>query len=150
MDLNQISQRARRVNQRLIQDLLIDEILENGEQIITLVRDRWIKGKRPDGTIIGEYRDPFYREQKLLQNPIAGGNVDLILTGALSFDLTVFPTSGGDFNIFSKDEKALSIADKYGLDVYGLSPDEELRVMNEALSRVNFKLINFVQLGISL
>ncbi len=150
MDLNQINQRAKRVNQSLIEGLLKAEILKNKEEIVDLVRNRWKRGKRPDGAIIGEYASFLYQRQKLAQNPLAGGTVDLILTGALSGDLTVFPLAGGNFSIFSKDEKAISIADKYGLDVYGLTKEEEEMILNVAFNRINMKLINFVEFGTAL
>lgn len=64
-------------------------------------------------------------------NPGADGNVDLILTGALNEGLTLFPASSG-FTIFSKDNKAVAIANKYGLDVYAITSEEEQMVLNEA------------------
>lgn len=147
MDLNQINQRAKLINQRLIEGLLEKEILNNKEEIVELVRDRWKRGKRPDGSIIGEYASFFYQQEKLRQNPLAGGKVDLFLTGALSGDLTVFPLTGGNFSIFSSDEKAINIAQKYGLDVYGLTHEEETMFLSIAFDRINIRLINFVQIG---
>jgi hypothetical protein len=80
-------------------------------------------------------------------NSLAGGNVDLTLTGALNKGLDIFPLSGDNFNIFSKDEKARSIAEKYGLDVYGLTKEEEEIVVDLTINRVNVALINFIQTG---
>ncbi len=150
MDLNLVNQRAKRVNRTLIENLLKEEILKNKDEIVALVKDRWLRGKRPDGAIIGDYQSFAYQQQKLRQNPLAGGTVDLILTGALSGDLTIFPLAGGNFSIFSEDEKAINIAQKYGLDVYGLTKEEEEMVLNIAFVRINMDLINFVQQGIAI
>lgn len=151
MDLNLVNQRAKRVNRTLIENLLKEEILKNKDEIVALVKDRWTRGKRPDGTLIGkddlEYKSFAYQQEKLRQNPLAGGNVDLILTGALSGDLTIFPLAGGNFSIFSSDEKAVNIAQKYGIDVYGLTKEEEIMVLGIAFTRINVSLINFVQTG---
>lgn len=147
MDLNQVNERAKQINQALVSRLFKREILNNKEEIVTLVRERWLRGKKPDGSIIGEYRSFAYQQEKLRMNSLAGGNVDLTLTGALNKGLDIFPLSGDNFNIFSKDEKARSIAEKYGLDVYGLTKEEEEIVVDLTINRVNVALINFIQTG---
>ncbi|MGR3218462.1 MAG: hypothetical protein ACUZ8H_01410 [Candidatus Anammoxibacter sp.] len=147
MDLDLISRRAKRINEGLIAKLFEKEILTNKNEIVELVKQRWLRGKRPSGQIIGEYKFFSYQRQKVAQNPLAGGTVDLILTGALRDGLTIFPSLGGNFNIFSTDEKAILIADTYGLDVYGLTPEEERAVIDLALARVNIRLSNFVMSG---
>ena len=43
-------------------------------------------------------------------------------------------------------KKAVSIAEKYGLDVYGLTKQEEREVMFEASNRVFIELVEFVGL----
>lgn len=156
MDLNQISQRAKRVNQSLIEKLLKEEILKNKEEILDIIKNRWEHGEVHEDSdslfkpLIGIYESEKYRQEKLILNPKAGGNVDLILTGDLKGGLTIFPLRGGNFSIFSKDDKALMIADKYGIDVYGLSIKEEEMVLEVAFAEINIKLMNFIQLGISL
>lgn len=120
--LNPILARARQVNP----SLKIEEIiLERKDEIVQKVREQWKKGLRPDGSIIGVYRSSDYRQQKLAQNPEAGGNVDLILTGALNRALTLNKILEATFTIFSNDSKAVMIAEKYGLDVYGLNAEEK-------------------------
>ncbi|MCP4984855.1 MAG: hypothetical protein GY928_01960 [Colwellia sp.] len=104
-------------------------------------------GKRPNGSLIGEYRSFAYRQEKIRQNPIAGGNVDLTLTGALNRELDIFPISGDNYSIFSNDEKAISIAEKYGLDVYGLTVEEEQVVIDLVSAKVNVILSNFISTG---
>lgn len=109
-------------------------ILSQKEEIVSLVRDRWQRGVRPDGTIIGVYRSIEYQQYKAAKNPEAGGNVDLILTGDLSFGLTLNKVMNVGYTIFSTDEKANMIADKYGLDVFGLT-DEEMDLLNEEITK---------------
>ena len=121
-------------------------MLNNADEIVDIVRQRWKQGKRPDGSIIGEYRNFAYAMLKQQQNPLANGNVDLILDGGLNKNLVVNHLHGSLFNIFSTDNKAVSIAEKYGLDVYGLSADEEIEVINEAIKRVYDKSFEFINL----
>jgi len=116
--LKEILKRQKKVNLPERMDLLI---LDRKELIIKKVLGQWKKGLRPDGSIIGTYRSFAYQREKFAQNPEAGGNVDLILTGALSKGLTINKVLESTFTIFSTDSKAVGIAEKYGLDVYGIN-----------------------------
>lgn len=149
MDLSQlehIQKKLNQINESKVEQLLKDEILNNSDEIVNLVRQRWKQGLRPDGKIIGRYRNFAYEMEKRQRNPLASGNVDLIDTGALNRALVVNYLGNSLFTIFSTDNKAVSIADKYGLDVYGLSPEEEQEVLYEAANRVQITLFEFVGL----
>lgn len=125
----------------MILSLLDVEIIKNKKEIVNVVRERWKQGLRPSGGIIGTYRSFLYQREKIQQNPLAGGNVDLILTGALEKGLDIFKHGNGLYTIFSTDSKAVDIASKYGLDVYGLTKDEQIMFVSEALLRVNYKIV---------
>ena len=84
--------------------------------------------------------------EKRQSNPLAGGNVDLIDTGALNKALVINYINGSLFTIFSTDDKAQDIASKYGLDVYGLTKEEETEVLMIAMSRIYKNLFQFVGL----
>lgn len=149
MDLNQLKQiqgKLKQVNQSKVEEFFKQEILENSDDIVDLVRQRWKIGKRPDGSDIGTYRSFAYEMEKRQRNPLAGGKVDLIDTGDLNRKLIVNHLTGSIFNIFSTDNKAVKIAEKYGLDVYGLSKEERKDVLIEAASRTNKRIIDFVGL----
>lgn len=62
-------------------------------------------GITPDGSPIGFYRSEKYRLFKLQLNPIAGGRVDWILTGATKDALRIVPLGNGKFKVESTDEK---------------------------------------------
>lgn len=149
MDLNQLKQlqtKLRQLNKVKIEQFFKEELLNNSDEIVELVRSRWKRGLRPDGNIIGEYRSFAYEMEKRQRNPLAGGNVDLIDTGDLNKHLVVNHLRDSLFNIFSTDEKAVSIAEKYGLDVYGLSKEEEIEVLNEAGERTYKRCEQFLGL----
>lgn len=79
-------------------------------------------GERPDGRLIGMYRDPFYATEKYYLNPLAKGNVDLILTG--SFTNKLFVKQYGKGYLFdSTDVKTGNLLGKYGLDIMGLNQE---------------------------
>ena len=137
--LNQILNRARNQNLTVEVEKLI---LENAEQIIQKVREQWKKGERPDGSIIGTYRSFAYQREKLAQNPEAGGNVDLILTGALNRGLTLNKVFDATFTIFSTDSKAVMIAQKYGLDVYGLNEKDKQAFLDMVSAQAFMTIFN--------
>lgn len=122
------------------------ELLENGKKIVNLVRSRWEQGKRPDGSDIGEYKNFSYEMMKRQMNPKAGGKVDLMLEGDLESGLELNYLRGSFFNIFSSDKKAVSITERYGLEVFGLSVDELKMVLMEAKNNVFIKLYQFALL----
>lgn len=77
-------------------------------------------------------------QEKLRRNPLARGNVDLIDTGDLSKALTINKIMNSVFTIFSTDQKAVMIANKYGLDVYGLNDKEkEMFIENSIVMAIN-------------
>lgn len=124
--------------------MLKQEILENQKEIVEKVRTRWKHGLRPDSSIIGEYSSFAYEQEKRQSNPLAGGNVDLIDTHDLEKGLVVNALSGSLFSIFSTDEKATLIAQKYNLDVFGLTPQEKIQVLDLAAERIHKKLFDFI------
>lgn len=143
MDLNRLKKlesKLKKINHSYVEDLFKKEILSNQKQIVGLVRSRWKKGLRPDGDIIGTYQSLVYEAEKMAKNPLAGGNVDLIDQGNLNKELIVNYVGNSLFTIFSTDEKALAIAAKYGIDVYGLTKDEQFEVLGIAAFRINKKI----------
>lgn len=147
MDLNQLQKievRLKQINVSMIQKLIAEELQKNGAEIVELVRNRWLRGKRPDGKDIGSYKDFGYEMFKRQQNPLAGGKVDLTLDGGLNKGLVVNYLRGSISNIFSTDEKAVMIAKRYGLDVYGLSNKETELVLERAKDNVFIKLYQSV------
>lgn len=80
-------------------------------------------GIRPNGNIIGRYRNPFYRDMKQRMNPNAGGNVDLILTGRFTQGLYLTSRFQRAFIFESSDKKSANLKGKYGIDIMGLNED---------------------------
>lgn len=121
-----------------IEKLIDDLISLNQGIIIQEIWRRWELGNSVDGGKIGTYsKSPLgqaYAAQKNKQNPLAGyGNVDLTLSGALGENLTV-KKQGGNYKIFSTDEKYQKIGAKYGFDEFGLTEGEMLDFLSELFS----------------
>lgn len=106
-------------------------IIFKQEQIVNNVRTRWLFGKDPNGDIIGTYRSQTYRAFKVVANSKAGGLVDLTLTGSLGNKLKVKKKGSLNYEIFSTDSKYEMIADKYGIEQFNLSQDQQKQLFDE-------------------
>lgn len=113
-----------------INDTVFDLVILNTPTIINQVKRRWLYGKGVGRAIIGTYASEEYRLYKMQLNPLAGGNVDLELSGDLVNNLTI-RQSGRMFEIFSTDEKFTKLANKYGYEQFGLSEEETHELFTE-------------------
>lgn len=80
-------------------------------------------GLRPNGGIIGNYRDEEYKIMKYFRNPNAGGQVDLILTGRWSQSLKLKPYYKSAFLFDAPLEQEYNLVGRYGLDILGINQD---------------------------
>lgn len=80
------------------------------------------RGELPNKDIIGVYKNPFYAKKKFSMNPLAGGTVDLILTGSFTNKLFLETTNKG-FIFDSSDNKTALLQQKYGTEIMGLNQD---------------------------
>lgn len=55
---------------------------------------------------------------------MAGGNVDLMLSGDLAAGLTVRRTGNNLFQVYSTDDKYNKIGKQYGFEEFGLNEEE--------------------------
>lgn len=111
-----------------------DLFYKKQDEIKKLIKERWILGKRPDGSLIGEYHNYGYAKEKATQNPRAGFlNVDLIDTGALVEAIKISMFDNG-FEVFSTDSKYNSIFDKYGADNFNITDKESEEIINQVLN----------------
>lgn len=98
------------------------------------IRKRWLLGKRPDGSMIGLYRDEGYAEYKLGLNNEAGfGNVDLTLTGALGRGIRISGFND-EYEVFSEDQKYESIVERYGYYNFNITEQEKNELFDKILS----------------
>lgn len=100
------------------------EMMEYEDEVRKWIKERWLLGDRPDGSIIGVYRSSEYAMFKQQMNPKAGGDVDLTLTESLGDKIQMIPKSKAMFQIISTDSKYSEIVEKYGDVNFNLSPDK--------------------------
>src|SRR5690606_4038083 len=104
-------------------------------EIRQLIKSRWKLGKRPDGSLIGFYRDVDYAIFKQQINSVAGGDVDLTLTGSLGDRIKVILQSKG-IEIYSDDWKFEQISTKYGIDNFNITEEQENKLLDEIMKEV--------------
>ena len=99
----------------------VETIILKDDEIIFQKQDEFEVGQNPDGTAIGEYKDEDYRLFKMQINPLAGGKVDLILTGSTKSKLRVKALGNGEFILWSEDWKWPMLVEKYGQQITKIS-----------------------------
>lgn len=101
-----------------------ESIEETREQYKDMQREQMLTGEGKKGKI-GKYRSNSYAARKELINPKAGfGNVDLKLTGSFYNEIFV-DVRTNTVVVDSADEKAGSLIEKYGEDIFGLNPENQ-------------------------
>lgn len=110
----------------------VDEYIEaNKSRLVTDIQNRLKRGDNVHDVndVIGEYKSVAYAMFKQRMNPLAGGSVDLFLTGYLQRFLTIEKRSKNIFKIYSKDDKYKMLADKYGKEQFGLTEEQNTELM---------------------
>ncbi len=112
LSLSELQRKLQKLDLRTIQQATRKLILQE-RAIVFRKQDELELGQRPDGDIIGTYRDTDYMEFKKQINPLAGGNVDLILTGATKNALFIEAVGDNGFRLKSRDPKWPKLMAKY-------------------------------------
>lgn len=134
MDLGELKKRLKKVTLPIAQSETA-KIITKDPHILRKKVDDFRRGLRPDGSIIGEYSDsPMGQEYRLFKmsiNPLAGGNVDLILTGSTARKLGVDSLGNGVFAINSSDTKWDDLISKYGEDLKIIDPNTFINLQTD-------------------
>ena len=141
ISLNQLKKRLQKVNQNKLQKK-VEEFVLTDLEIRNLKRAEFKRGELPDGGIIGVYRDPGYQIMKQRMNPLAGGDVDLILTGKFTNQLFVKSLNNSRFIFDSQDEKTSMLKARYTDEIMGLNPETFEKLQKEKYAP---KLIKYIK-----
>jgi len=141
VSLNQLKKRLQKVSQSKLQKK-VEEFVLTDIEIRNLKRAEFKRGELPDGGIIGVYRDPGYQIMKQRMNPLAGGDVDLILTGKFTNQLFVKSLNNSKFIFDSQDEKTSILKARYTDEIMGLNPETFEKLQKEKYAP---KLITYIK-----
>lgn len=130
MNYQKILQKAQKEKQKIPN--YIDELV-NDYDFNMLIRSRWLKGKRPNGEIIGRYKK-------------GGGLVDLTDTTEMGKQIQIFEVNNNVYAFGSGVEYYEKIADMFGLDNFNITEKEQLQFFDYVLLKVQEKYIQNVWL----
>lgn len=117
----QYSKRLQTLTKPVLRNLMYQEIKEDEIMLRGLKAKELLEGKLPNGKQIGTYRSPSYSLFKQRINPLAGGKVDLVLTGAFAESAYLLKPKNNIYGFGFSDKKATSLLARYGKDVGGLN-----------------------------
>jgi hypothetical protein len=134
------------LNQSKLQELVEVEIRKNEKELI-----EYKKGEYLVGDIYGDdsrvpYKDDEYAIYKYFKNPLAGGETDLINTGAFINSFFLQKPIQNKYIFGAKDSKANKLKKKYSNDIFGLNELKFDRFLNIYVIE-DFKKILKKQLG---
>jgi hypothetical protein len=101
--------------------IAMDVLVDTSDEYLDLQREQMTKGMASDGGEIGFYQSKAYQFMKERMNPLAGGTVDLKLTGDFQAELTLRRLTDKKYLVYSQDSKAKSLVKKYGERIYFLN-----------------------------
>lgn len=106
-------------------DIYIDELLEDYD-FNSQIRERWLKGLRPNGQIIGEYVND-------------SGLVDLTDTTEMGKQIEIFEVSEYTYAFGSGVPYYEKIVEMFGLDNFNITLNEKLELFNFIILEVQNK-----------
>lgn len=105
-------------------------MISTKDQFLELNKEQMTEGVSSKGVSIGKYQSKSYERFKAKAYPQSGGRVNLRYTGAFqeAMDMS-FNTK--KYRIFSRDGKEAKLTKKYGVEVFGLAPDQMIEYRRE-------------------
>ena len=142
MDLLDLQRNVRKIN---VNKMMNRAVLENKEEILDLNTAQLSKGKNKFGEFLQEYAlDAYAKYKKFLGSEAPLGIPNLYLEGNF-YEGWFISEDGENWNIFSSDEKADELANKYGIDIFGLSEESlaEIRpaILESIQNQIRYELL---------
>jgi hypothetical protein len=113
--------RLQSLSQPKLETMVNEEIVKEETALKTLKEQDFLEGDiYGNGTLVS-YRSKNYEIFKFSKNPLAGGAVDLINTGAFVDAMKLNKPKGNKYLFGNTDRKRKLLVDKYGIDIMGLN-----------------------------
>lgn len=104
-----------------LQNLVEQEVQKRESQVKILKEQDFLEGDiYGDGTR-ANYRSRNYELFKAQKNPVAGGAVDLILTGKFVESMYLLKQKRGRYLFGNRDQKRQGLIEKYGVGIFSLN-----------------------------
>lgn len=128
--------------------MVATEVFQLEPRLKQIKYNEFLQGDRPDGSLIGTYRNLAYASDKARKNPLAGfPNVDLIDTGAFARSAKLYSPQKSLFKFRFTDSKAPDLLEKYNKGETGqqsienISQTEFNKIQSEIIKPRFFKKI---------
>jgi len=140
--------RLKKLTLPTIQKLVAELVLKDEETIKNLKEQDFKEGDIFGNGTFADYRSRNYSIFKSRLNPSAGGNVDLIVTGAFVNAMFLVKPSGGRYRFGNTDKKRNILKEMYGDDIFGLNQRVFEKYQKEILApRLRTSIKQFSKLG---
>jgi hypothetical protein len=106
-------------NKDRLENFVAEIIFQDEKSLIAEKIDEFTHGVRPNGDIIGTYKDPEYGMFKATINPLAKGNVDLMVMRKFVGSLILIRTDKNKYIFNAHDIH--NLIGRYGQDIMGLN-----------------------------
>jgi len=98
----------------------VEQLILSSPEVKHEKKEEFLKGRRPDGTLIGSYSTTAYAKAKYALNKRAGfRNVDLFVTGRFVNQLIPYRASGNEYLFSNRLAYGNDLIRKYGADILG-------------------------------
>jgi hypothetical protein len=106
----------------VLRELVNEELIKEESNLKLLKEQDYLQGDIfGDGRSYASYRSKSYEQEKRAKNPIAGGKVDLINTGAFVDAMYLLKQRQGRYLFGNKDSKRNILKEIYGDNIFGLN-----------------------------
>src|SRR5574343_43878 len=127
-------QRLQKVkNLTVLRELVYEELIKDEETLKLLKEQDFLEGDIHGNNTLFSYRNKPYELWKYQKNPLAGGAVDLINTGAFVDAMKLNKPSQGKYRFGNTDKKRNILKEIYGQDIFGLNQEVFDKYLNEII-----------------
>lgn len=121
MTIKEKSDLWRKMNVRKVaMELLTQDSIS--QRYIQFQQEQMLHGEDNEGGVIGRYKSSAYAAMKERMNGLAGGTVDLKLSGDFYNAITLVSSSNSKFRVYSKNKKNSILTEWYGPNIFYLNP----------------------------
>jgi hypothetical protein len=114
---------------------MVNEELIKDEKTVKLLKEQdFLQGDIYGNETEASYRSKNYEIFKSQKNPIAGGAVDLILTGAFVDAMYLLKPNQGRYKFGNTDKKRNILKEMYGENIFGLNQNIFNKYQKEIIS----------------
>jgi len=107
----------------VLREMVNEELIKEEDTLRMLKEQDFLEGDIYGNGAKDTYASSLYSGFKKKQNPIAGGNVDLILTGAFIDSFKLNKPKENRYLFGATDPKKSILVGKYGIDIMGLNQE---------------------------